>query len=1327
MSYLQSFLRRAFVLCVFCLISNFLAAQTANVTHPSSATSYDGSISVDWPVSGGKIIRLNGDWQSWNVVNFNGLRAGDYELYYFSYAEGYSGPETVTLIAGGASSYCSSYGQNNNRFGITNVSFNTINESTSGNPSYTDNTGINTSIVTGRSYDLSVSVNTPDNGRDVWTRVWIDWNQNGNFNDSGEQYNLGNTNSDGLTGSSPISITIPTIALEGVTRMRVSAIRANNYPNSCDIGFKGEVEDYSLNIVARVGNSPIANCKDLTVQLDAAGNASISADDINNGSNDVETADADLILSIDKSNFDCSDVGANTVTLTVEDEDGNESTCIANVTVEDNVAPSLLNLNAEYHDERTLSDLKYTESVDEAHTDWGGGSPNTSLLGNDQYSIRYSGNFVIPETGNYTFYTRSDDGVRLYIDGTRVINNWTDHGPTVDNSTRNLTKGQHSIVLEFYENGGGAVVELEWESTDAGITRQVFSKSSVLNHTTVETTIKLDKSGNASLSPDDVDPGFIDNCGVTTRSLNKSNFTTSDVGVNNVILTVRDASGNTAAINVKVTVEEDDTPSTEPIEINTQDPSIGTSPEDLVQNVLVTGCLTADNIRFTGDSRQIGYFNKGSSDFPLAEGIILSTGNVTDAVGENDDSETSTGFGGAGDTDLTRIAGQATNDASVLEFDFTPAGNKVEFRYIFASEEYAEYACSNFNDVFAFLLSGPEINDGTKAQAENIALLDDGVTPVMISTVHGYERDRTSVRRVYDPNGAFSDWRGTYYRETNWVDKTACSPINSHLYVDNQSRERIVYQGGRIRDVYNTAGSYDIEYDGRTVILTATYDVKKCETYHIKLAIADVADDNFDSAVFLEAKSFKSNEVTVENKLDGLDGDKEVMYRGCDKSYISFTRKENLTEAYTFHVNISGTAVNGTDYFEVTESGTKIGNFPEDITFAPGQSEIKIYYMASDEVSGAKDILFEVLRGCPCSTDDSDYFRKKIDILDVGEIKANAISNVTCGGGAAISTIIIELKDGLDPLNYLYSLDGGDFQEPNKFQGSYTVGPHTVTIKDKFSCSSKDVEINIPAPTDLKANAGSDFEMCEKETSRTLNGTGGIVYEWTCDKALGLTDMDLNSENPTISPNVPAGVYTYTLTVSDGVGKACESSDDVVVTVKSTPVINSLVASQTEVCSGAEINLTANVSNAISPTYNWSPSSEIIGAGLSVKAVPVTNVLSSRTYTLEVVSNNNCSATQSVSGIQVNPNPIVSLKAAESNLCSDGTDGEIKVEASGGTPRITGAEYDYLWNHDAALNIDHVNGLAPRTYTVTVRDSKSCQTSLDVQVKTEPKPIGIFY
>src|SRR5690606_26289522 len=83
--------------------------------------------------------------------------------------------------------------------------------------------------------------------------------------------------------------------------------------------------------------APIANCAaPFTVQLDASGNASITVSDINNGSAD-NCGIANL--TIDKDTFDCSDVGANTITLTVTDVHGNVSTCTTIVTVEDNIAP----------------------------------------------------------------------------------------------------------------------------------------------------------------------------------------------------------------------------------------------------------------------------------------------------------------------------------------------------------------------------------------------------------------------------------------------------------------------------------------------------------------------------------------------------------------------------------------------------------------------------------------------------------------------------------------------------------------------------------------------------------------------------------------------------------------------------------------------------------------------------------------------------------------------------------------------------------------------------------------------------------------------------
>lgn len=88
--------------------------------------------------------------------------------------------------------------------------------------------------------------------------------------------------------------------------------------------------------------------------------------------------------------------------------------------------------------------------------------------------MRWSGQFLAPATATYTFYTTSDDGVRLYLNGQTLIDNWTDHAPVTNSVTVPLNAGQfYPIVLEFYENGGGAVISLEYEAAGAGIGRQI--------------------------------------------------------------------------------------------------------------------------------------------------------------------------------------------------------------------------------------------------------------------------------------------------------------------------------------------------------------------------------------------------------------------------------------------------------------------------------------------------------------------------------------------------------------------------------------------------------------------------------------------------------------------------------------------------------------------------------------------------------------------------------------------------------------------------------------------------------------------------------------
>src|SRR5206468_956309 len=84
---------------------------------------------------------------------------------------------------------------------------------------------------------------------------------------------------------------------------------------------------------------PVAVCQDLTIQLDPTGHAAITPDQINNGSSD---ACGIASLSLSQTNFDCTNIGTNSVTLTVTDNNGNLSTCTATVTVADSVAPVAL-------------------------------------------------------------------------------------------------------------------------------------------------------------------------------------------------------------------------------------------------------------------------------------------------------------------------------------------------------------------------------------------------------------------------------------------------------------------------------------------------------------------------------------------------------------------------------------------------------------------------------------------------------------------------------------------------------------------------------------------------------------------------------------------------------------------------------------------------------------------------------------------------------------------------------------------------------------------------------------------------------------------------
>ncbi|MBI3857013.1 MAG: PQQ-dependent sugar dehydrogenase [Planctomycetes bacterium] len=154
--------------------------------------------------------------------------------------------------------------------------------------------------------------------------------------------------------------------------------------------------------------------------------------------------------------------GTHTLKMTVYDGGGLSGSHQITVTV-DNSGPST-GLLAQYYDNIDLTGLKITRSDPTVDFDWGSGSPDPTI-GVDSFSIRWSGQ-VQPQFGEtYTFFTTSDDGVRLWVNNVLLIDKWVDQGPTEWSGTIALAAGQrYDLKMEYYENGGGAVAKLSWSS-----------------------------------------------------------------------------------------------------------------------------------------------------------------------------------------------------------------------------------------------------------------------------------------------------------------------------------------------------------------------------------------------------------------------------------------------------------------------------------------------------------------------------------------------------------------------------------------------------------------------------------------------------------------------------------------------------------------------------------------------------------------------------------------------------------------------------------------------------------------------------------------------
>lgn len=129
-------------------------------------------------------------------------------------------------------------------------------------------------------------------------------------------------------------------------------------------------------------------------------------------------------------------------------------------------------LSATYYDTDNLTGPASSQTVADIDFNWGTGSPLPSIAP-DTFSARFDGFLQAAETGNYTLYTKSDDGVRLWVDNQLLIDDWTRHSTSEKSATMRLEAGRkYAIRLEYFNAYGSANVQLSWSS--ASVPKQVI-------------------------------------------------------------------------------------------------------------------------------------------------------------------------------------------------------------------------------------------------------------------------------------------------------------------------------------------------------------------------------------------------------------------------------------------------------------------------------------------------------------------------------------------------------------------------------------------------------------------------------------------------------------------------------------------------------------------------------------------------------------------------------------------------------------------------------------------------------------------------------------
>lgn len=714
---------------------------------------------------------------------------------------------------------------------------------------------------------------------------------------------------------------------------------------------------------------------------------------------------------------------------------------------------------------------------------------------------------------------------------------------------------------------------------------------------------------------------------------------------------------------------------------------------------LVGGGVVISNAQLFSDPIAQGFFDGTNANIGLDSGIVLTTGRAIDAQGPNSSAGVSWDNSQPGDPLLNALAGQSTEDRCELRFDVTPFSDTMVFRYVFASDEYPEYVCANFNDVFGFFVSGIDPAGGTYNDY-NVALIPGTTLPVAINTVNP---------GVPGSNGNLANCQSLAYAQ---------------YYNSN-----------------NNIGSGSIEYDGFTVVFTAVIPVVKCETYTLRLMIGDAGDGLWDSGVFLESGSLSSFGPTVEASTDVGPAYTNII-EGCLNGKLIFIRGNNDTLPETILLQVGGTATNSVDYNTIPDS-----------VIIPANQDTLIFPLTAfvDNLAEGFEVLKVYIR-LPCSAEILDS--AIINIVDSLSIEVTPDTSVCSGrsiflqavGGNNFSwsppqylnttSISTPTSTPLQSITYTVTSQLANCSATDSVQLTVVQSPAITVGPDTAICLAQQLTLPASGTADTYAwnpmgflsnpfvrnptatllqtttytliatnagicsdtgevtvtvhplpivDAGPPQVICEGDTV-LMNATGGIIYNWTP----GHLVTDSSVADPSAFPSTTT-IFTVMITDTNG----CSREDFTQVQVIPAPTIQA--GPDQTICEGT----TANLFVTGGATYTWTPAGSLSD---SSAANPVASPMATTRYVVTGTASSGCSNTDTTI-VTVSPYPVAQVSAQATIVCPGDT---VFLQAAGGMT--------YNWLPATGLN-DPFSATPfaivdqPVTYTVTVTDSNGCANS----------------